>query len=83
VLQGLPNAAASLDVAGRGTANCILAHRMPLTFEVTHNPPGFPGRPSHRRQAVFARLFQAVVRSGAGVEAIEDRDASRFTILPP
>jgi divinyl protochlorophyllide a 8-vinyl-reductase len=125
VWQQRPDAPEILTEAGQGTADYILAHRIPgparaligmlpsplggrvlagaiarhawtfagsgefrimsrapMTFEVRHNPLGFPGRLSLWHSAVFTRLFQALVWPGARVETIEDRNVSRFTILP-
>jgi divinyl protochlorophyllide a 8-vinyl-reductase len=65
-----------------GSGEFRIMSRAPMTFEVRHNPLGFPGRPSLWHSAVFTRLFQALVWPGAQAETIEDRDVSRFTILP-
>jgi divinyl protochlorophyllide a 8-vinyl-reductase len=118
-------AAAILDEAGQGTADYILAHRIPraakgliralpaplgarlltaaitrnawtfagsgefsalsrapMTFEVRHNPLGFPGRPSLWHAAVFTRLFRALVWPRARVETVEEGSATRFLVHP-
>ncbi|MCX7289186.1 MAG: bacteriochlorophyll 4-vinyl reductase [Rhodobacterales bacterium] len=118
-------AAAILAQAGQGTANYILAHRIPgpakaliralpaslgarllstaiarhawtfagsgefrilsrapLTFEIWHNPLGFPGRPSLWHCAVFIRLFKVLVWPEVRVDAFDEGCATRFIVHP-
>jgi divinyl protochlorophyllide a 8-vinyl-reductase len=65
-----------------GSGEFRILSRAPLTFEVQHNPLGFPGRPSLWHAAVFTRLFRALVWPGARVETVEEGSATRFCLFP-